>query len=156
MRRRRRHSPATDEAEVPLSPLIDCVFLLLIFFLVTTIIKRKEKQIQVNMPETASAVAAAHREVTMVIGLDRHGSVLAPQSGTDADGSIVWHPVADLAAYLKQAVAANGQEVMAQPLQINAHRQTPFQQAINALDICKLQGFSNVSVKIRPELQESR
>ena len=34
-----------DKVEVQMSPLIDCVFLLLIFFLVTTMMKKWEMQI---------------------------------------------------------------------------------------------------------------
>ena len=37
-----------DKVEVQMSPLIDCVFLLLIFFLVTTMMKKWEMQIPLS------------------------------------------------------------------------------------------------------------
>ena len=41
----------TDEkAEVSMSPLIDCVFLLLIFFLVATMVKKENKDIEIDLP----------------------------------------------------------------------------------------------------------
>ena len=43
-----------EEAEINLSPLIDCVFILLIFYIVTTVFI-DETGIEVNKPEAASA-----------------------------------------------------------------------------------------------------
>ncbi len=43
-----------DEAEIDISPLIDCVFILLIFFIVTTVFV-EETGIEVDKPQAASA-----------------------------------------------------------------------------------------------------
>ncbi|MCS2307995.1 biopolymer transporter ExbD [Bacteroides thetaiotaomicron] len=43
-----------DKVEVQMSPLIDCVFLLLIFFLVTTMMKKWEMQIPLSLPSMTS------------------------------------------------------------------------------------------------------
>ena len=43
-----------DKVEVQMSPLIDCVFLLLIFFLVTTMMKKWEMQIPLTLPTMRS------------------------------------------------------------------------------------------------------
>lgn len=45
---------AEEEAEINLSPLIDCVFILLIFYIVTTVFV-DESGVEVNKPEAASA-----------------------------------------------------------------------------------------------------
>jgi biopolymer transport protein ExbD len=150
--RRRRAAAAEDNADVPMSPLIDCVFLLLIFFLVTSILKRKEKQIQVDLPDGTASVAASVAEESIVIGLDAGGNAMRPAESKDKDGSYVWQPLGDLAAYLKTLADAGGPLVLDRPLLINAHRDAPFQKAIDALDLCKLQGFSRVSVKTRQHL----
>lgn len=135
-----------------MSPLIDCVFLLLIFFLATSILKRKEKQIQVDLPDGTASVAALVAEDTIVIGLDSKGEPTLPAEARDKDGSYVWLPLADLASHLKSLVDTRGPSVLEQPLLINAHRDAPFQKAIDALDLCTLQGFSRVSVKTRQHL----
>ncbi|MEP4076349.1 ExbD/TolR family protein [Haloferula sp.] len=150
--RRRRAAFAEDGAEVPLSPLIDCVFLLLIFFLVTSILKRKEKQIQVDLPDGTASVAALVAEESIVIGIDAEGKPTVPADSRDKDGSYVWLPLDDLAGHLKTLVLEGGPGVLEQPMLINAHRDAPFQKAIDALDLCKLQGFSRVSVKTRQHL----
>lgn len=43
-----------DDTEIDISPLIDCVFILLIFFIVTTVFV-EETGIEVNKPQAASA-----------------------------------------------------------------------------------------------------
>lgn len=150
MRRRSNRRDAMDPAEVAMSPLIDCVFLLLIFFLVTTMLKRKEKQIPVNMPDSTASVASVTWEKQLLIGLTKDGAILSP-SGKNEDGGVIWESVDDLSVFLKNYIASRGSEVLTMPLQINAHREVSFQAAIDAIDICKLQGFSNVSVKTRQQ-----
>lgn len=39
-----------EKVDIQMSPLIDCVFLLLIFFLVTTMMKKWEMQIPLSLP----------------------------------------------------------------------------------------------------------
>ena len=148
MRRRRRFTEGGDLAEVPMSPLIDCVFLLLIFFLVTTIIKRKDKQIKINMPENTSSVAAETVYKVIYIGLDTQGQNLRVE-GRGQDGDFQWSPIENLSAYLKKIVDESGPQALHQPLQIIADRETPFQKAIDTLDLCSLQGFTKVSLKTR-------
>ena len=55
--RRRRRWFDHEEIEVEMTPLIDCVFLLLIFFLVTTMLKKLEKQIPVVLPDPTLSLA---------------------------------------------------------------------------------------------------
>lgn len=55
-----------------MSPLIDCVFLLLIFFLVTTMLKKKNKDIDVSLPDSNAAIEMEPNDDT-VIGVDARG-----------------------------------------------------------------------------------
>ena len=139
-----------------MSPLIDCVFLLLIFFLVTTMLKRKEKLIKVDLPDSTASVAAVTHEEDLVIGLDAAGGLLVPAATKNRDGSFLWEPIPNLAAYLQEQVARAGAGLLDRPLQINADRDTPFEEAVRALDVCKLQGFHRVSIKTRQPFIEDR
>ena len=62
----------SDEVELNMSPLIDMIFILLIFFLVTTTFV-KESGVEVNRPIAASAVAK--EETNIVIGVTKEGMV---------------------------------------------------------------------------------
>lgn len=69
--------PSLEEPDeqIPLSPLIDCVFLLLIFFLVAAMVKKENKDIAVNLPTSTSAVKLRPDEDQVVIGVDIHGNI---------------------------------------------------------------------------------
>ena len=45
-----------DKLEIGMSSLIDCVFLLLIFFLVTTIAKKENRDIDIDLPVSTSSL----------------------------------------------------------------------------------------------------
>ena len=147
--RRRKHFSGDDDASVEMSPLIDCVFLLLIFFLVTTMIKRKEQLIPITLPDPSSAVSVEPNDKTLIIGLDVNGFYYKASGRVNNEGAIQYQRVNDLAVHLQGLVAKHGQEVLERPLRIDADRNTPFQTAVDAVDICKLQGFTNVGLKTR-------
>ena len=59
-----------DATEINLSPMIDCIFILLIFFIVTTVFV-EEQGVQVNKPDAAATAAPEESEnVTLEIGGD--------------------------------------------------------------------------------------
>ncbi|MGD8616641.1 MAG: biopolymer transporter ExbD, partial [Gammaproteobacteria bacterium] len=60
-----------DEPEVNLTPLIDVVFILLIFFMVSTTFQR-ESQIKIELPE-ASAEPMEERKELLEIVIDSQG-----------------------------------------------------------------------------------
>jgi biopolymer transport protein ExbD len=152
MRRKRRPGAFTregDDAEVPMSPLIDCVFLLLIFFLVTSMLRRKEMLIPIKLPDQSAAVADSSVDDTLVIGLDRKGQVFRTLERIGSDGQLLYEPVQNVTLYLQSVLAERGQVLLRQPLRIDSDRDTPFQKAIDVLDTCKLLGFANVGLKTR-------
>ena len=62
----------SNEVELNMSPLIDMIFILLIFFLVTTTFV-KESGVQVNRPVAAST--QKQEETNIVIGVTKDGQV---------------------------------------------------------------------------------
>ena len=65
-----------DKVEVQMSPLIDCVFLLLIFFLVTTMMKKWEMQIPLTLPTMTSSLSTTRAgEEAVIIAVDEKKNV---------------------------------------------------------------------------------
>lgn len=152
MRRKRRLEQVLregDDTKVAMSPLIDCVFLLLIFFLLTSMLKRKEMLIPIKLPDQSSAVADKPEDDTLIIGMDKQGQTFRVLGRADSDGRLLYEPVEDLASHLRSVMAEEGQAVLERPLRIDADRDTPFQKAIDVLDTCKLLGFTDVGLKTR-------
>ena len=138
---------------IALSPLIDCVFLLLIFFLVTTMLKRKETLIPITMPDATSALAAEANEEVLVIGVEEDGAFLEP-AGRDRFGALSYRAGGSLVEYLDALLNREGPGILKNPIRLDIARDTPFQLTIDILDACKLRGFENVSVKIRQPFEE--
>jgi len=148
LHRRSQYLETADDSGIAMSPLIDCVFLLLIFFLVTTMLKRKETIIPVSMPAATSSLSAEAREDVLVIGLAADGAFLEPD-GRDRFGAQSYRAGRTLEDYLGDLLRERGPDALRIPLRFDVARETPFQKTIDALDVCKLRGFTNVSVKIR-------
>lgn len=134
-----------EEVEVEMTPLIDCVFLLLIFFLVTSMLKKLEKQIPVVLPDSTVSLAAIARTETVILGVDERGGYYR-EAGKDREGKIQYAPLDNLAAHLKTVAQNQGVKTA---IRLDAHRHTPFQKVIDALDICAIQGFENVGVRMQ-------
>ncbi|MEJ2042031.1 MAG: biopolymer transporter ExbD [Reinekea sp.] len=67
-----RRSRQQDEVSVNITPLIDVVFLLLIFFMVTTTFTR-ETQLKIDLPDSQSQVQADDSKPIEIL-IDRNGS----------------------------------------------------------------------------------
>ncbi|MFN3166638.1 MAG: ExbD/TolR family protein [Phycisphaeraceae bacterium] len=84
---KRFHQPETDgETKVDLSPLIDCVFILLIFFIVTTRFV-DEKGKQMPTPDSAAAQNDSDEEPSnVVIEVTERGDVISEGQAVGVNG----------------------------------------------------------------------
>ena len=73
MSRFRTHSEREEETGIDISPLIDCVFILLIFFIVTTTFV-EETGVEVDKPQAASA--SNLEKTSILIALTDKGQVV--------------------------------------------------------------------------------
>lgn len=157
-KRKRRRTPANSE--VILSPLIDCVFLLLIFFLVTSMIKRFERQIPVNLSDASSSISVEASDDSYPIGVSKAGEMFAP-AGQDRYGVMGFVPLADPDAFLRGVLADRGAD---SPVTVNVERGTRFQEVIKAQGRLEILGFRQVRFRIRdvdfgrsnPEMRRNR
>jgi biopolymer transport protein ExbD len=69
MRRRRER----DDLRPDLTPLMDIMFLLIIFFIVTTVFKKKEALINLKLPQTEGGLKAKENPKSILIELTKDG-----------------------------------------------------------------------------------
>ncbi len=139
----------SETSEVPITPLIDCVFLLIIFFLVTSMFKRFEMLIPIEMPDQTSSLSREASDASIRLGISRDGStqeVARVSAGGDID--TLYEPIEDFAVYLKTLAGDQGAGVA---LEFFVELGTPTQKVIDVLDIAQLQGFDRVTVRTQPE-----
>lgn len=136
---------STDKPDVPLTPLIDCVFLLIVFFLVTSMFKRWEMIIPVRLPDATSSLSSEARETVVLIGIDGTGKLSMGERIVEGNEPLVKYTgVESLAALLAEVARTRGRDA---ELVIAAHRDLPMQSLIRAVDEIKLTGFQNVTVQ---------
>ncbi len=122
-----------DDLDVNITPLIDIVFLLLIFFMVSTTFER-ESEIDITLPE---ATIDAGKEVSDVIEIT-----------IGADGTFFINGkrvVNNQVATLKQALlkVANGREDP--PIIISADAKATHQSVVSVMDAARQLGFIHLS-----------
>ncbi len=77
---------ADEEAAVNLMPLIDMVFLLLIFFLVATTIAQEEREIAVQLPGTSSVEPLSATPRQLIINIRSDGALRVAGRTYDSAG----------------------------------------------------------------------
>lgn len=140
MQIRSRNQP---DAEVSMGPLIDCVFLLLIFFLVATMYKKKDRDIDIIPPESSSAIKIPPDDDQMVVGIDESGEIFL--QGDPVSKTRLHSELKDL------AVADPDRQI-----RLDAHFSAPFENIVEVLDICKFRGLANVGIRTYDDRYNSR
>jgi biopolymer transport protein ExbD len=129
----RRRRPR-ENVEINLTSLIDVVFILLLFFVVTTTFTR-ETNLKVDLPEAVSGEQATPSELKqMEILIDAAGSYALNGQAllkNDLDGL--------MAALQKESGGDNSL-----PLSISADGKTPHQAVITAMDAAGKLGFAHL------------
>jgi len=86
--RRNLASEDRDEVEINLSPMIDMIFILLIFFIVTTVFV-EETGVEVNKPDAASAVQLENNSILIAVTKDNKVIYGGREIGISGVGPIV-------------------------------------------------------------------
>jgi len=123
-----RSSHSDPGVAIELTPIIDMVFLLLIFFLVATTFQQTEREMQIALPSavTAGPISEALREI--IINVDAEGRIVINGVTMEPD---------DLESVISAAVAANP----AQKVTVRGDRRTAYANIVLVLDICKANGI---------------
>ena len=123
---------------VAMSPLIDCVFLLLIFFLVTTMLKKRDRDIDVELPESSSAVRLPPANDVTVIGVNREGRVF-------------WDGVASSRGQVRDRLRWLAEQSPEQRIRVDADAEAAIVHVAELLDACQLCGLANVGIRTYDE-----
>ena len=142
----RRMSAARREAGIEMTPLIDVVFLLLIFFMVSSSFVQKQV-ISVTLPESGTAVANVSD--TVEISLDAAGMYFVA-------GQPVGRERGQLLAAMRSVVRTLDARALAeQPVEIRADANATHQSVVRALDVCVALGLVQVSLATVPVAEAS-
>lgn len=126
---RQREAPS-----ITLTPLIDVVFLLLIFFMVSATF-RQETELELELPQAARE-ASAERERPLEVAIDAHGRIFV------AGGQVEPPTLAVLVAALRDVAAGRTD----QPLLLRADGTAPHRLVVRVLDAAGQAGLSRIAI----------
>ncbi len=119
-----RSGEANLSISIELTPIIDMVFLLLIFFLVATTFHQTEREMQIVLPESrwAGPVSTVLREI--IINVDAEGQIIVSGRLMDPE-------------QLRSLVTATMEANPEQKVTVRGDRHTAYANIVRVLDICK-------------------
>ena len=132
-----------EEPKLDLTPMIDIVFLLIIFFMVGTQFTEMERQYDIQLPTVTDAKPLTNLPDDIIINVAENGEITVHgQKNT----------LADLQKTLEQAVKNfPGQSVV-----IRGDSTGPYQNVMNVLDICHRVKIRSVSLTNRLRDESSK
>ena len=121
-------------ASLNITPLIDVVFLLLIFFLVATRFAEEEQEMDMPLPSASEAVPLAMKTPQIFVNIDKSGRYFLNLRVVDEN---------ELQAHLQRAAINNPVD---QQVVIRADKRVEFQHPITVMNICKKVGIAEYVV----------
>ena len=136
-----RLSAARREAGIEITPLIDVVFLLLIFFMVSSNFVQKQV-VSVTLPTSEAATASESNTIEIVLNMSGTYFVAGEPVGNERD---------QLLNALRSVVGSlDAQALSEQPVEIRADASATHQSVVRALDVCATLGLVRVSLATVP------
>ncbi len=126
---------AEEEVGISLTSLIDVIFLLLIFFMVTTTLIDPSKKLDIQLPE-AKAAAPDTKSIPVTIELGPRGKILLNGKRVN---------LKTLESRLK-ALGGGSQKKTAI---IRADRRLDYGQVVRVLGICRASGFFDLGIAVK-------
>lgn len=140
LRKFRRESPTID-----LTPLIDMVFMLLIFFMVSTTFK-DQSVIRIDLPKASPQQEQEKNDKAIDLTIDA-------QSNFFVNGKqVVNNQIGTLVKALRLAIGDRDHP----PLTINADGKTPHQAVVTAMDAARQVGLVHLSIATRTSADKMR
>lgn len=128
-----------EEISVNLTPLIDVVFLLLIFFMVSTTFT-KESRLEIELPEASGKQASSERQMIEVV-INRKGEYIVNERPL----------VNNKADTLSKAVQKISNSNNKLPFIITADAKTEHEYVVRAMDVAGKLGFVELSITTQRE-----
>ncbi|MBI4878733.1 MAG: biopolymer transporter ExbD [Planctomycetes bacterium] len=128
-----RDTEDNEHFQINLTPLIDMVFLLLIFFMCATSFLDPEREIGIELPQAVSGEAPGEAPDELIINVLQDGTLIVSGRETDQAG---------LAAALERAARKSAEL----PVTIRGDRLVHHERIVQVMDACGAAGLTNLAV----------
>ncbi len=132
-----------QDIEINLTSLIDVVFLLLIFFMISTTFER-QASLKIDLPEASAEAEPQETPERLELVIDPEGRIYLN------DSQLVDSTVATIRAALEQT-AGESRDL---PIVIRADAQTPHHYVVTVMDVSGQLGFTRLSIATERPTEE--
>lgn len=132
-------SSTTEKREIQIAPLIDIVFLLLIFFMVTATYAEQEQAADVKVPTSDE-------------GIDRPKALTEITINVTAEGDCIINGISYSQSELLQKLrrlTSLSDDGKSQPVRIRGDKETKFQEVVKVIDVCQKAEIWNISFAVK-------
>jgi biopolymer transport protein ExbD len=121
-----------EHVGLPITPMLDVIFLLLIFFMTTSIYAQLEEEIGIVVPTASEAVPPDRTPGEIIINIAEDGTIVVNQRQYDL-------------ASLQELLNRIGTMFKGQAVKIRGDKKTQFGRAVEVLNACAKADIWNVS-----------
>ena len=145
--RRLRKKPQ-DKPEIPIAPLIDAVFLLLIYFMVTSSLEKQEADISFELPGTVEQEEPVELPDEQIIEIREDGQIVVNEYNYDQPGASKLTELQAMLTRLQEASIANKTTTQ---VTISPDQKTKHAIIIRVMDAVSAAGITGVNFAIELE-----
>ena len=122
-----------EKPEVSLTSMMDCIFLMLIFFLVSSQLKKVEKEIPMELPTATVAKDVKATPDLITVQVNSKGELFVNSKSVGGAG-------------LRAALTAAKQENPDRRIRLDGDVYAPFRAIVQVLDTCQQEGLTVVGI----------
>ena len=130
-----------EPAAMQLAPMIDIVFLLLIFFIVTWQFSRSETEMKISVPSSQEGADPKRVLGEIIVNVRATGEVVV-------EGQVMSQ------AQLKQKLSAIAKQHKNQPVRLRGDAKCEYQTIVEVIDTCQKAGIWNISFATQRQKEE--
>jgi biopolymer transport protein ExbD len=139
---------AEEKISIPIAPMIDVVFLLLIYFMVASTLEQQEADLSFQLPGSVEQEAPLDLPDEQIIEIREDGQVVVNEYPYDAPELDRYDELAAMLTRFREASAANKVEAI---VTISPAEAVPHGQIVKVMDACALAGIEAVNFALGEE-----
>lgn len=144
----RRKKKPEPKPSIPIAPMIDVVFLLLLYYLVTSTLEKQEADISFQLPGVVEQSDPLEMPDEQIVEIDDHGQVVVNEYAYDSPDASRFLELTAMLTRFKQASDANKVEAL---VTLAPSDGTSHQVIVRVMDACSKAGIKGINFSVADE-----
>ncbi len=145
IRRRKKPEPSPS---IPIAPMIDVVFLLLLYYLVSSTLEKQEADISFQLPGVVEQSDPLEMPDEQIVEIDNEGQVVVNEYAYDSPDASRFLELTAMLTRFKQASDANKVEAL---VTLAPSDGTSHQIIVRVMDACSKAGIKGINFSVTDE-----